>query len=533
LFHFHRLSLSASFTLLVALLAPTQLVAHGTQEHKHHHYKLIDLGTFGGPQSFIPVPVLDGGAGLELNNGGVLVGFAETATPDPTPPLCFTADCFVSYAFRWQGGVMSDLGSLRSGWSSAPVAISPNGVIVGYSENGNIDPLLGSAELRAVLWRNGGITDLGTLPEGGYESAALAVNSAGQVVGVAMNTVPDANPLALFSVFPIAFQATQSRAFLWDRGVMRDLGTLGGPDAIAAKINASGQVMGWSYTSPTQPVSCGFLNGGPIGGPLGSFIWDEWRGMRNLGSFGGSCTQAYGLNNAGQVVGSSNLTGDQDSRAFLWDHGVLQDLGGVGAFFTVAFALNEAGQAVGAGNFSPGYFHAVLWTKIGQITDLGTVDGDACSGATAINARGQVVGDSISLDSCLTNQESTHAFLWENGSIVDLNTLIPPGSPLQLVHPDTINDKGEVAGTGLDANGNQHAFLLIPCDENHPAVEGCDYGLVEAAATAETRLAQVDQPLAQPSAATLSPTQMMTRTRSTLHSRNLWTRILLRTLAQK
>ena len=164
-----------------------------------------------------------------LNNGGVFVGFADTATPDATPPLCFNADCFVSYAFRWQNGVMSNLGSLLSGWSSAPHAISPNGMIAGYSENGNIDPLLGTAEVRAVLWRNGGITSLGTLPEGGYESAALAVNSVGQVVGGAMNAVPDANPLALYSVFPIPIQTTQTRAFLWEKGVMRDLGILAGP----------------------------------------------------------------------------------------------------------------------------------------------------------------------------------------------------------------------------------------------------------------------------------------------------------------
>src|SRR5215831_2418122 len=169
LFHFHRLSLSASYALLMALFVPIQLAAHDTQDHRHHHYKLIELGTFGGQRSYIPVDEL-ASIGLELNNSGVLVGFAETATPDPTPPLCFTADCLVSYAFRWKGGAISNLGSLRPGWSSAPQAISRNGLIAGYSENGEIDPLLGSAEVRAVLWRNDDITDLGTLPEGGYES---------------------------------------------------------------------------------------------------------------------------------------------------------------------------------------------------------------------------------------------------------------------------------------------------------------------------------------------------------------------------
>src|SRR5215469_10523931 len=191
-------------SILVTTLSVLAIPLSGAAAQKHDHYKLIDIGTFGGPQSYTPVTgsgLLE--VGLELNNNGVLVGFADTLTPDPTPPLCFNSDCYVASAFQWQNGVVSDLGSLRRGWSSAPMAVSANGLIAGYSENGKIDPLLSTpqlqtAEVRAVLWQNGHITDLGTLPEGGYESAALAVNSAGQVVGAAMNTIPDATPMAIF-----------------------------------------------------------------------------------------------------------------------------------------------------------------------------------------------------------------------------------------------------------------------------------------------------------------------------------------------
>jgi hypothetical protein len=75
--------------------------------------------------------------------------------------------------------------------------------------------------------------------------------------------------------------------------------------------------------------------------------------------------------------------------------------------------------------------------------------------------------------------DSDRSFLWEDGSIFDLNTLIPSGSPLYLQFTDNINDRGEITGNGSDASGNNHAFLLIPCDENHPGVEGCNYSLVE------------------------------------------------------
>jgi hypothetical protein len=64
--------------------------------------------------------------------------------------------------------------------------------------------------------------------------------------------------------------------------------------------------------------------------------------------------------------------------------------------------------------------------------------------------------------------------------MVDLNTLIPPGSAMQLATALNINDLGEIAGAGILPNGDTHPFLLIPCDENHPGVEGCDYDMVEA-----------------------------------------------------
>ena len=63
--------------------------------------------------------------------------------------------------------------------------------------------------------------------------------------------------------------------------------------------------------------------------------------------------------------------------------------------------------------------------------------------------------------------------------MVDLLSLIPPGSGMQFRVADSINDRGEIAVQGILSNGDYRAILLIPCDENHPGVEGCDYNLVD------------------------------------------------------
>jgi hypothetical protein len=58
--------------------------------------------------------------------------------------------------------------------------------------------------------------------------------------------------------------------------------------------------------------------------------------------------------------------------------------------------------------------------------------------------------------------------------MIDLNTLVAPGSGLQLLIAHSINDRGEIAGDGILANGDSHAFLLIPCDENQTGAQGCE-----------------------------------------------------------
>jgi len=501
----HLTALVASLSLCASLAFPAASSAQNTRTpakpQQHHHYKLVDLGTLGGPTSYFS----NGFDGL-LNSHGTAAGWADTPTPDSNPAFCFNPDCFVSHAFQSQNGVLTDLGVLPGGASSQAFWITENGLIVGNSQNGEIDPLFsGFPENRAVLWQNGRITDLGTLPEGGYESFASTVNSRGQVVGFAFNTIPDPLSLAGPGFFP-----TQTRAFLWQNGAMQDLGTLGGSGAFAYFVNEGGQIAGESYTDST-------LN--PAGLPtIDPFLWENGT-MRDLGNLGGTLSTTTAFNNRGDIVGSSNLAGDLNSHPYLWTKNRgMQDLGTLGGDNGVANWINEAGDIAGKADLpgpSPQNHDAVLW-KNGVILDLGTLPGDSCANAYYVNVGGQVVGTSENRDLCLV-PTGEHAFLWEHdGPMVDLNSLIPPGSTLQLTFAVAMNDRGEIAGFGVptgcapqDLDLCGHAYVLIPCDEDHRDIEGCDYSLVnQATAAAEVRPAEITL---EPAASQQSPAGMITR----------------------
>jgi probable HAF family extracellular repeat protein len=197
--------------------------------------------------------------------------------------------------------------------------------------------------------------------------------------------------------------------------------------------------------------------------------------MTDLGSLGGTFGIPIALNNRGQVVGVSNLVGDQVTDPFLWDRGELVDLyaSTTGGNVITANAINDAGQIVGAADFSStggSSFSAVLW-KQGMAINLGTLSGDCASEAYAINSRGQVVGDSFSCDTL-----ELRAFLWEDGSMIDLNEKVPISFSLTLTSAVAINEGGEIGGFGAPAGCSDaelcgRAFLLIPTGKKDEAAD--------------------------------------------------------------
>jgi probable HAF family extracellular repeat protein len=415
------IALSASL-----LLSATLVAEEHEHEREHHRYKLVDLGTFGGPISYGSI---SGDGGRLLNNKGVVSSYADFAAPDPNAPdFCFDADCLLAHASRWKHGRPIDLGALDNTYSSAAGSINDRGWSTGISQTGLIGPDFPFGfQLHAVLWRGRSILDLDTLP-GGSESLGVSVNNAGQVVGFSDNGIPD--PFAM----PFFPSTTQIRTFLWQNGSLEDIGTLGGPDAIpgpGCDNQRPGVIVGTSYTSFTPNAGSGIPTQDP-------FLWDNGT-MTDLGNLGGTVSFGQCANNRGKVIGRSYLPGDKTFHAFRWRNGRMKDLGTLGGPDSEAIWINDEGEIAGSADLpTPGIHDAVIW-RHGHIKDLGTVAGDPCSRGRAINSRGQVVGGSSDCHNFL------RAFVWEKGGPMrDLNTLIPPGSGLQLTNAININDRGEI-----------------------------------------------------------------------------------------
>ena len=468
-----------AFAALVALTVSSSIAAqdHAAQSAKphHHHYKFIDLGTLGGPHSYGSV----NGDGFQLlNNAGVVTSSAELATPDPNAAYgCGNPECLQVHAFRWKDGMMSDLGALPVNNNSAGGSINSHGWVTGQSQSATIDPVLGIPEFHAVLWKQGQIIDLGTL-DSGTESLGIYVNDAGQVIGFStINTNPD----------PVGFFGFPTHTFIWQKGEKLDIGTLGGANAFPG-ASCSNQpkdlVVGGSTTTTMVNPGTGLPDADP-------FLWHKGK-MIDLGTLGGTNGFAQCANHRHQVIGMSSLavnpaacnSGSPGCHAFFWEDGVIKDLGTLGGDNSEAIWLNERGDVAGsadlAGPTGNQTHDAVLW-RDGKIHDLGTVPGDPCSRGRGINSRGQVVGGSSDCHNFL------HAFVWEeDGPMQDLNTLIQSGTGYQLTNAFNINDRGEIlakaAPLGFTPNDDAdlgHLALLIPCDDDHANAEGCDYSTVE------------------------------------------------------
>jgi probable HAF family extracellular repeat protein len=180
--------------------------------------------------------------------------------------------------------------------------------------------------------------------------------------------------------------------------------------------------------------------------------------ITDLGTLGGAASWANAINNAGQVVGNAQTVGGS-YHPFLYSGGVLTDLGILPGFANSgAVALNDSGQvAVSAGSADTTINDAFLWQSGTGLTDLGNLGSSytvphALNNPTTAHSV-QVVGEGQTPSDVVR-----HAWIWQNGVMTDLNTLIPPGSGWVLTKATGINDNQQIVGWG-GISGQTHAFL--------------------------------------------------------------------------
>jgi probable HAF family extracellular repeat protein len=358
---------------------------------------------------------------------------------------------------------VTDLGPTGS-LAGGPFYISPNGLI-----SGSAPATDGSAH--ATLWYQRFRLDIGIPGLGGSNSIAFGVNASGQAVGGAETNHRD--PMGAdfcgFRAYGLSTSDFVCAPFLWQRGVITPLPTLGGNNGTASQINRWGTAAGEAENTTLDPDCPHKLQFKPVTWVNGA--------IHELPTHPGDPDAvAYAINDKGQVVGSSGTCADFNPNLQLSLHPLhpilwepdgsaidLKGLGGTGyGFANLAINLNNRGHVVGTSDL-PGdvYGHAFFWSRKGGIKDLGTLPGDVRSGAVSINDSDTVVGLSLDPDF------NARAFVWQNGVMHDLNSLVSTRD-WYLTSATSINDDGQIVGFAVNKRtGEPHGFLATPRNGEH------------------------------------------------------------------
>jgi probable HAF family extracellular repeat protein len=295
--------------------------------------------------------------------------------------------------------------------NSSAAALNDHGEVAGEFQDPN-------SVSRYAFVANGSFFNLGPL---GGSSSALAINNSGVVVGNASSSPNN---------FGVAFVDAPG-------GSMQFFNPFGGFHSQGTGINDSGQIVGWGddFTNNHSFL----LSGGTV---------------TDLGSLGGTFSEANAINKGGSVAGVSSLADENIAHGYLYMNGKMTDLGTLGGNFSWSTGINDAGLVVGYSRYDPlsDNLHAFMYSY-GMMTDLGALNGGE-SEALGVNNLGQVVGRSYG-----STFSDSRGFLFDGGVMTDLNTLIDPASGWTILQAADINNKGQIAAVAAK-DGISYAVRL-------------------------------------------------------------------------
>ena len=319
-----------------------------------------------------------------------------------------------------------DLGTLGGAHSSA-LGLNDARQVVGWSEIPGCVTPNGFVCRRAFLWEDGVMTDLGTLP-GDEESQARAINASGLIVGTS-----EADVIFGFGTY---------HSVTWNGGAPVALPDLGDGQSFAQDVNDFGLIAGHARD--------------PGVGADRAVTW--FLGVQNVGATEPhTYNRAIGVNEAGALVGFAwNLF--QPNDAILGSGGTWATIGGLDGPHQNAEArdLNDTGLAVGLQAFPSGAWHPTIWDLVTQkATDLGTLPGFPLGELFDVNDAGLAVGRVYDDAGSFISR----AVFFDGSALRDLNELLPAGTNAVLWDAQEVNENGDIVGTAL-VGGELHAFLL-------------------------------------------------------------------------
>jgi probable HAF family extracellular repeat protein len=356
------------------------------------------------------------------------------------------------------GGALAATSASASTWSIIELGHFDPGVIsegLGVNDHGQVTgratTLPANGRGTTFLYDDSGLHNLGPA-DGKGESQGNAINNAGIIAGQAYPTV-----------------ASTLRAMRYGTdGSVSDLGTLKADNSgssVANDINNAGTIVGRAASDANTRTH--------------AVIWNVDGTKTAIGTFAnGRSSNAYGINELGQVTGAaerryiSGGTTRYVSQAYLYDSDTHSKIN-LGSFiqngWSTGYSINDSGWVVGAAQvdttpnssgITPG--QAFLYTGGGLIDlGIGSTLGAATSAAYDINNLGQVVGNYKLVDQATAR---SFAFLYANGEVIDLNTLLASDSGWDLREAHGINEFGQIVGTGLytdEASGLTYARAFL------------------------------------------------------------------------